>query len=184
MTKSTKIGPSVARIKMRGVARFAAIVHSPLPAEHSFYGLVGRVAAEWAQLEHVLDIAIWELSGIDPAAGSCITSQLGSYAARFKALVALSNHRGLDEKFISRIKTLQNKVGELAEKRARIVHDAWYIEVGTDSVSQFKSLNSKNNEFGMNSIEEATILDLVERIRGRISMVHSLRADMLSAIRL
>src|SRR4051812_10953844 len=28
---------------------------APLPAEHSFYALVGRVASEWSHFEHILD---------------------------------------------------------------------------------------------------------------------------------
>jgi hypothetical protein len=34
-------------------------VRNPLPAEHPAYALIGRVAAEWAQLEHALDIILW-----------------------------------------------------------------------------------------------------------------------------
>src|SRR5262245_35059281 len=30
-----------------------------LPEEHPFYALVGRVASEWAHLEHILDTTIW-----------------------------------------------------------------------------------------------------------------------------
>ena len=29
--------------------------HTPLPTDHIFYNMVGRVASEWSHLEHVLD---------------------------------------------------------------------------------------------------------------------------------
>jgi hypothetical protein len=43
-------------------------IHGPLPEDHPFYALVGRVASEWAHLEHILDTTIWDLLGIVPPA--------------------------------------------------------------------------------------------------------------------
>jgi len=45
----------------------------PLPAKHSRYALIGRVAAEWAQLEHLLDLIIWNLlTRLDRETASCL----------------------------------------------------------------------------------------------------------------
>ncbi len=47
----------------------------PLPAKHSRYALIGRVAAEWAQLEHLLDLIIWNLlTRLDRETASCLTA--------------------------------------------------------------------------------------------------------------
>ena len=56
-------------------------VHTNLPADHSFYAMVGRVASEWSNLEHTLDLIIWDLvsfraNGLGANVVACITSQI------------------------------------------------------------------------------------------------------------
>ena len=47
-------------LRMQGFGMGAFPVCS-LPDAHPFYALIGRVAAEWARLEHNLDLIIWDL---------------------------------------------------------------------------------------------------------------------------
>ena len=47
----------------------------PLPEDHPFYALVGRVASEWAHLEHIIDLTIWKLLDVDDRLGACLTAQ-------------------------------------------------------------------------------------------------------------
>jgi hypothetical protein len=46
------------------------------PKEHPIYALIGQVAAAWAQVDHLLDILIWQLADVDPQAGACITAEI------------------------------------------------------------------------------------------------------------
>jgi hypothetical protein len=62
---------SLATVKSDAEMPIGVIVRtfSKPPNDHPLYATVGRVAAEWAELEHGLDQIIWRLSGT--------TSQLG-----------------------------------------------------------------------------------------------------------
>jgi hypothetical protein len=51
-------------------------VHGPLPPDHPLYARIGRVASEWAHIEHILDLIIWKLANIHDKQGACITSQI------------------------------------------------------------------------------------------------------------
>jgi hypothetical protein len=54
-----------------------------------YHTLVGRIASQWAYLDHMIDQAIWKLAEAQPALGACITTQLVSTPARLRVLVAL-----------------------------------------------------------------------------------------------
>ena len=56
-------------VEAAAAADLGLILRRPLPDNHPAYSLIGRVAAEWARLEHILDTIIWELAGLEPAFG-------------------------------------------------------------------------------------------------------------------
>lgn len=79
-------GPVRTIVSGAGVITGAGQVHAvgtsltKLPADHSFYTLVGRVASEWSHFEHTLDLTIWELArwgtdGFTDQTAACITAQ-------------------------------------------------------------------------------------------------------------
>src|SRR5260370_17366071 len=71
------------------------------PADHPIYAKVGKVASDWAHVEHTLDMIIWELSGIEFQKGAAITAQLMGAFSRFNAILpllaqpALANRKNL-----------------------------------------------------------------------------------------
>src|SRR5436305_14777871 len=77
------------------------------PKTHPLYAAVGRVAAEWAELEHNLDQIIWRLSGTTAPLAACITSQMIGHFPRFNAIVALVRSRRGDNKLIQSIEKEQ-----------------------------------------------------------------------------
>src|SRR5436853_536115 len=105
-----------------GIAAF--LFHTSLPEEHPFYSLIGRVAAEAAQVEHTLDLIIWELSGVKHELGSCITGQLAGAYGRFNAIQALASAKGANRALLNEIETLSNKTNGTLKLRHRFVHDA------------------------------------------------------------
>jgi hypothetical protein len=52
------------------------------PDDHPVYTLIGKVASKWSHLEHTLDLIIWDLAGIEPEKGACITAQMMGAANR------------------------------------------------------------------------------------------------------
>ncbi len=151
----------------------------PLPANHEFYTLIGRVAAEWARLEHLLDEIIWSLSGIDQKLGSCITGQLVGQYGRFSAIHALAVALGAEKKILDRIVTMSGKCGELSKKRNRFVHDAWYL-TQEDQVEQFKSFSPKDGIFGINEVSEAYAEETITRIRDKVKEVEDIWRELLN----
>ena len=59
------------------------------PDGHEIYNLIGRVAAEWSHLEHILDRSIWKLAKVPGSRGACLTAQMMGVWPRFNAIDAL-----------------------------------------------------------------------------------------------
>src|SRR5580700_5640440 len=68
--------PAASSIAAKVSSTAVLTIHKPLPEEHPFYSVVGRVASEWSHLEHILDLTIWEIIGIRPEIAACVTSQI------------------------------------------------------------------------------------------------------------
>jgi hypothetical protein len=159
-------------------------VEKLLPDDHPFYQLFGRVAAEWALIEHVLDLTIWELAGFSHELGSCITGQLIGQSGRFNALLALVAAKGCDDKMRNRITDLVYKTGNLAKRRNRFVHDAWYLSESESgkSVGQFKSYEPKIGKSGFDEVTETFAIETIDPIKSKLADISQLRADLLKAL--
>jgi hypothetical protein len=159
--------------------RIAALQHppEPLPESHPFYALVGRVAAEWAEIEHILDLIIWDLSGVDRKLGSCITGQLLGQYGRFNAVHALAAAKGFEQGTLNRIEHLRNTAGNLATRRNRFVHDAWHT-TGGGQASQFKSFSAKDGKFGFHDVSSDYAVETIRLIQEKAAEVSQLRLEL------
>ena len=137
--RSLKAEPRVYQLR-GGVAAFSH-PPMPLPDQNPFYALIGRVAAEWAQIEHILDLTIWDLCAADHLLASCITGQIAGQYGRFNAIHALAAAKGFDKKMLDRIEHLSNTTAGLSKRRNRFVHDAWYT-TGSEQ-GQLKAFHRK-----------------------------------------
>jgi hypothetical protein len=147
-----------------GFAR--AVTHHPLPADHPFYANIGRVASEWAHIEHILDLVIWELARVEQQPlGACITAQIMGVGGRCKAIVALGGLRGLSAEILKRVRTLMSHSYPVADLRARVVHDPWYIEPEAGQVGQFKSMAYSDQRHGIKDVTQTEIDDTIKRIQ-------------------
>jgi hypothetical protein len=86
---------STGRFTLRGGEAIISPVLSPLPEAHPLYADIGRVAAQWAHYEHILDLIIWDLAATGPEKGACISGQLVGTTPRYFAMLALGTTRGL-----------------------------------------------------------------------------------------
>lgn len=161
------------------------LVTHPLPDDHPFYALIGRVAAEWARLEHTLDEIIWDLAETPEDASSCVTSQILGHSSKFKAIYALVQFRRNNGQMLKRIRSLQGIVVGLSDERNRYVHDAWFSqtpdEPGNDIswVGQFKSISTKNKMFGIHPIAESEITTFINKVKTETDKIAKLRTDLL-----
>lgn len=122
----------------------------PLPDDHPMQRLIGRVATEWANLEHSLDIVIWSLLGGSKRAAACVTSQLMGATPRFRSVIALVKMSLLDDEMkkelIQHFERLLNKTYGVADKRNRIIHDPWFTFDGTQDAAQWAAISHKSKE--------------------------------------
>jgi hypothetical protein len=154
----------------------------PLPEDHPLYTDIGRVAAQWAHLEHLLDLIIWDLASIRHEKGACITGQLIGASPRYYAIIALAMTHGIKQQTIDIIQELMRKTINLSEERNRIVHDAWYLESPSGKTFQFRSMPRKDPAYGFKEIESAKIAYILERIQRRIDSVSNLRSTILDEL--
>jgi len=168
-----------------GLVPFITIRKSerPLP-EHPIYSFVGQVASEWAHLEHILDLIIWDLAGVVHAEGACITAQLMGVRPRYLTLIAQLTLRSKTQpqfsRFITKVNALMGSSYDPGDRRNRIVHDPWYVtfEDGpglltkplSEQPAQFKSMPSKNLTFGIEEVD-------LEEIKKTLADIKSLAAN-------
>lgn len=140
------------------------------PEGHQIFQLIGRVAVEWAHLEHVLDRIIWSLAGAISARAACITAQIMGATNRYKTIVAqlhlMSYTQPEFNKHSSPVIKLMQKSYDVAEKRNRIIHDAWYVDARVENLAaQYKSFPHKDLRFGIKQVDFDSITSTIESIR-------------------
>lgn len=156
----------------------AVRLFTKLPDEHPFYNMVGRVASEWAHLEHILDLTIWKLlswktTGITDPLIASVTSQILGVRPRVNAISALAVARGLPDNVIKPFRKLAQDSFLVGDWRARWVHDPWYGEytftdddnLSTAKVAQFRAMPPVDPRFGIQAIQDSEIEDTITRIR-------------------
>lgn len=178
----------IAKGKGSAFGRASIRVHARLPAEHAFYALVGRVASEWSHLEHLLDLLIWDLlkhgSGLHDSVAACVTAQIMGVGPRCKAIISLSKVRAIPESICAKpIRSLMGAAYRgVADERARIVHDPWYLEKGTDSPSQFRAMPYSDPRYGHQEITREEIDATIKKIVSLQECAGRIRNDVLSSL--
>jgi hypothetical protein len=99
------------------------------------YAAVGRVASEWAMLEHEIQEAIWDLAGLDIMTGPCITSQITNSGQLLFAVLALLELNGASDPELKPLRSLSEKIAEKQRMRNRIIHDPWYFHFNEDGTT-------------------------------------------------
>jgi hypothetical protein len=140
--------------------------------------LVGRISASWAVLELNFEGQIGVLVGGDLTALMCVTSQFSSYYPKLKAVIALCKYRGLSRERVKDLEKFLGSLSELAERRNRVIHDAWLVKggkiigkVGLDeirppspsTVEELEALRDAINKriFAFGEISRAILAELV-----------------------
>jgi hypothetical protein len=103
-----------------------------------YHTFVGRIASQWAFLDHNIDQAIWRLAEVEPALGACITTQLVSTPARLRVLLALLLLREGSDDLVKKLRQFAAKLHAASDKRNRAVHDFWNVTVEGD-VTQLRA---------------------------------------------
>jgi len=161
--------------------------YSPLPADHPFYAMVGRVASEWSHLEHILDMTIWDLlswktTGLTGSLMASVTSQILGVNPRCKAIAALGAARGLQDSLLKPFRKLKADAFAVAEWRARWVHDPWYMETGSGTPAQFRAMPEVDPRYGIQDIGHDELGRTIEEIKSLQEQATKLRSAVLVAL--
>jgi len=156
-------------------------VHRRLPNDDPIHNLVGRVANDWALVEHQLDLIIWELAKVDYETGACLTGQIHGALPKLTAIKALCKRRKLEEIF-EQVKELEGRCHQVQNRRNRILHDPWYIEEASQQSEQFKSMARGEWQFGHHPVDEKFLIETLEKIDRRIEEVGKLRNAINEAL--
>lgn len=83
---------------------------------------IGRITTTWAKFEHWVDVAIWYLSDVDDRKGACITTQLGSIHAKFRALESLMVEAERSEQILKAVRSIAGQAAEVVRVRNKFAH--------------------------------------------------------------
>lgn len=180
--------PSLAR-------HYPSCSHSPTRSHTAasrspFYALVGRVASEWAHLEHILDLTIYDLANsrvkgsVLPAnVLACIKSQIMGVGPRCKAIILLATPCGLGKEDVVRpFNALMNAAYKPADQRARFVHDPWYMDTESKAPAQFRAMPYSDPLYGYKEITQTEAEQTIDKIRDLQHRASKLRSTVLDAL--
>jgi hypothetical protein len=185
--------PTATVVQAAGATDGVAAVHGaarsfrPAPPDHPIYNLVGRVASEWAFLEHMLDMTIWKLVGIsDEKTGACITAQMMGVWPRFNVIQALLKSRSNEVSTFAKPLKAFNKICEdcrtVSEERNRILHDPWYLDDTDQQTAQRRSMPKSDPIYGLLDHDPSEITKTLERIGALSNRVRMLHNEILGAL--
>jgi hypothetical protein len=135
----------------------------------------------------MLDLIIAELVNVPSPRMACITAQMMGVAARCDCIIALLSQQSAVHSSFGRhletIKALRNDSGHPNIRRNRIVHDPWYIDVGTSTTAQQKSMPRQDKnyslQYGIKDVDKKEIEETLDQIQRLTERVGRLRADLL-----
>jgi hypothetical protein len=93
-----------------------------IDAHHS---AVGMIASTWAGFEQLIQLAVWNLAGLDNLTGAAITTQIGNSGRLLDAIIALLRLKGASEEEIKPVNLFAEKIGRRQRQRNRFIHDPW-----------------------------------------------------------
>lgn len=77
----------------------------------------------WSLFEKAVEGMIWDMAGLHPDIGSCLTSQFGQMRSRLMALGTLHTRMRGSAPISKRLRKLEGTSHEASERRNRAVHD-------------------------------------------------------------
>ncbi|MGZ3274638.1 MAG: hypothetical protein ACXU82_16180 [Caulobacteraceae bacterium] len=152
-----------------------------IPAEH--LAAVGRIANAWAAFEFSIDSATWRLAKVPDMVGACMTAQMFSAQAKFKAFLALAELYGVSDATLKAFRAFnEGEVSGLQEKRNRAVHDYRLINKPTKKVVRLQITAQKVLVFGFHPEPFAELDRTRKQIEALVRKFQKLRDALYAEI--
>ena len=151
-----------------------------MPDSDGTYALVGRVAAWGAHIDNLLDRMIWALMGVDPEVGAQETSRLVGASQRWDRVVNLAEPERLPNDLLSEALRLQGRSPQLSKRRARIIHDPWFLNAQTGRQAQFRAMPKGQLVFGFVEVEPTEVDATVDELMKTAQEVGALHDRVLA----
>ena len=134
-----------------------------MPDAHAAW--IGRVADAWAQLEFEVDRGTWNLLRADQQIAACVTAQIFSLPARWKAFIALLQVRGASKETVRGLGSFHgNTLSGLLEARNRAVHDPRMVDRATKEVHKFETVANSKMQFAFRPESTDELKDTHDKI--------------------
>ena len=75
--------------------------------------------------------------------------KISGIPGRCNAIISLGTLREIDPAILRTVKTLRGQAVDPANKRARIVHDAWYLQEPSGKAGAFRAMPNDDRRFGV-----------------------------------
>jgi hypothetical protein len=118
---------------------------SSISDEH--YSAIGKLVANWAALEAIINSAIWRIGGIQDEIGACVTSQIFTFDAKMKALISILKVHGNLNSTVSSLNKFHDDVRPISNFRNRLVHDPWVHDEITNLPQRLQITSDKKPLF-------------------------------------
>jgi hypothetical protein len=143
---------------------------------------VGRIAGIWAQLEFIINDAIWELANVEAGAGACITSQIIQSSSRMRALISLVHYRGAKKDLLAELNQFSNHLEGLGRQRNRFIHDPAGLNQETGEISRVNVTADRRLDFSFHPVDYAKMASLHTDIKVAISRFRDLYNRILDEV--
>jgi hypothetical protein len=147
-----------------------------------YFTAVGRIAGIWAQLEFVINDAIWELANVESGAGACITAQIIPSNSRMRALISLVHYRGAKQELITDLNRFRHDIDGLGQQRNRFIHDPASINRETGEVSRVNVTADLKLDFSYHPVDYNKMSSLHTEIRIAITRFDALYNRILNEL--
>ena len=139
----------------------------PTIIDNDHYIAIGKVAANWAALEMLINSAIWQIAEIPDHLGACVTSQIYTFDGRMKALISILGVRGDFDDVVRNLNKFHEKSRAFAQRRHRTVHDPWVGDLKSGVPQRLEVTADKRLVSGYKPISTRDLTDLADGIAQR-----------------
>jgi hypothetical protein len=146
------------------------------------YKSIGKVAANWAALEALVNSALWRVARVEDMAGACFTAQIPNMARRVDALAALVKLRGGSTGLIKKVNKFGTDTHGLNELRNRVVHDPWHVDRDTGEIKRLEVSAKGSLKLGYVAMPVAEIDHVVDLIHAHINRFDGMMKEIWAEI--